>query len=109
MLSQGKIKLQGVRQSGQFFWRTDRDTLFPPGFAGYQRAGRLADRKLIGDKCNQMLVGFAIDRRGLDSELQSFAVQSRPFILAGLGLDMEVQRQNSMLPMVPVQPIKLAS
>lgn len=69
MLSQGKIKLQGVRQSRQFFWRIYGDTFFPPGLTRHQRTGRLADPKLVGDKCNQMLVGFAVDRRGLDSEL----------------------------------------
>jgi hypothetical protein len=36
-------------------------------------------------------------------------MQPRPFILAGLGLNMEIQRQNSMFPVIPVQPIRLAS
>lgn len=56
-----------------------------------------------------MLVGFAVDRRSLDPELQSFAMQPRPFVLTGFGLNMEVQGQNPMFPMVPAQPIKLAS
>jgi len=81
--------VQGIRQFRQPFRRTDSDAFFPAGFAGNEFAGRFTDRKLVGDKGQQMLVGFAVDRRGLDSELQPFAVQSRPFILAGLGLDME--------------------
>jgi hypothetical protein len=36
-------------------------------------------------------------------------VQPRPFILAGLGLYMEIQGQNPMFPVIPVQPIKLAN
>lgn len=83
--------MQGIGQGREFFWRADGDTLFPAGFARNELAGRLADRKLIGYKCNQMLIGFAVDRCGLDSQLQPFAVQSRPFILAGLGLNMEIQ------------------
>lgn len=108
-LLQGKIKLQGVWQGRQFFWRANSDAFFPAGFARYEFAGRLTDRKLIGYKRYQMLIGFAVDRRGLDSEFQPLAMQTCPFILAGLGLNMETQRQNPMFPMVPVQPIRLAN
>ncbi len=52
-----------------------------------------------------MLISLAVNRCGLDSQLQPVAMQSRPLILAGFGLNMEVQRQNAMFPMVPIQPI----
>jgi len=101
--------MQGIRQVWQLFRRIDGDTLFPSGFAGDELAGRLADPELTGYKCNQVLIGFAVDRRGLDAQLQAVAMQSRPFILAGLGLNMEIQGQNPMFPKIPAQPIKLAS
>jgi|GEM_PF-6925833 len=101
--------MQRVRQVGKLFRRIDGDTLFPAGFTGNELAGRLADSELIGYKGNQVLIGFAVDRRGLDSQLQAVAMQSRPFILAGLGLNMEIQGQNPMFPAIPTQPIKLAS
>ena len=83
--------MQGIRQGGELFWRINGDTFFPPGFARYELAGRFADAKLIGYECNQVLVGFAVDRRGFVSQLQSLAVQPRSFILAGFGLNMEIQ------------------
>ncbi len=101
--------MQGIRQLWKLFGRTDGDTLLPSGFAGNELAGRLADSELSGYKANQVLIGFAVDRRRLDPELQTVAVQANPFILAGFGLNMEVQRQNPLLPKIPAQPIKLAS
>jgi len=101
--------MQGIRQVGQLFRRVDGDTLFPSGFAGDELAGRLADSKLSGHECNQVLIGFAVDRWRLDPQLQPVAVQANPLVLAGFGLDMEVQRQNPLLPKIPAQPIKLAS
>ncbi len=105
MLLQGKIKLQEIRKIGQLPRRTDGDALIPPGFSRYQLTGRFADCKLIGYKCNQLLIGFAVDRRGPDSKLQALAMQSRPFILAGLGLHVEIQGQNMLIPTVPAQAI----
>ncbi len=97
--------MQAIGQNRQFLRQTNGDTLFPPGFSRYQGAGRLADPKLSGYKRYQMLIGFAVDRRRLDSKLQPLAMQAGPFILAGFGLNMEIQYQNPMLPMIPIQPI----
>jgi len=66
---QDNIKMHCIRQGRKLFGRTDGDTLFPPGFARNELAGRLADPKLSGYKCDQVLIGFTIDRRGLDSQL----------------------------------------
>ncbi len=88
---------------------TDRDAFFPAAFAGDQLAGRFADAELAGDKTEQMLVGFTVDRRRLNPEFQPVAMQTNPLVFAGFGLNMEVQRQNPLLPKIPVQPIKLAS
>lgn len=106
---QRNIKFQGIRQKRQFLWRANGNTLFPPGLPRNEFTGRFADRKLIGYKANQMLIGFTINRRGLNSQLQTFSVQPRPLIFAGLGLNMEIQRQDPMFPVIPVQPIKLAN
>ncbi len=75
-LLQGNIELQGIRQGRQFLWRTYGDTFFPPGFAGDEFAGRLADRKLSGYKGKQMLIGLTINRCGFDSQFQPVAMQS---------------------------------
>jgi len=66
--------MQRVRQVWKLFRRTDGNTLFPAGFTGNEFAGRLADSELIGYKGNQMLIGFAVDRCRLGSQLQAVAM-----------------------------------
>jgi hypothetical protein len=61
-------KMQRTGQFWKFFRCSDGDAFFSAGFAGNEFAGRFTDCKLVGDKSQQMLVGFAVDGRGLDPE-----------------------------------------
>ena len=76
VLLQANIKLQKIRQDWQLLWRTNGYAFFPPGFSRDELTGRFADGKLISHKGNQLLIGFAVNWRRLDSQLQTVAMHS---------------------------------
>lgn len=57
-----------------------------------------ANAKLFGKEFNQLFICLAIDRRCLDANFQTLAMQAGKFIGTGFGLQMTEQYQSVVLP-----------
>ena len=90
---------QGLRQNG--FLQADPQALVTGRLsAGYDYRG-FADAAQPGEKGGQVRVGPAVHRRGGDPDLEAVAMHTTDCILAGSGLDVDVEEQVVTLPGIP--------
>ena len=85
---------------GQLLRLFDQHTFLPAGLTAEQADLLAADRKGIGEKTDQRVVGLAVDGRCADADFQPFAMLAGKLGALGAGLQMAVEDQVLALPVV---------
>lgn len=67
----------------------------------YYRHRGLADTAQLGQKCDQVRIGLTVHRRGGNPDLEGLTMHPADFILAGAGLDVDIEEQVVTLPGIP--------
>ena len=86
------------RQIRQFFRCVQAHAFLPVEFTADQADLTFGYTERLGQKGQQMGVGFAFYRWGGEADLQTFTVQAGELIAAGLGLQVAVENQVLAVP-----------
>ena len=85
---------------GQLLRLLYQQAFLPAALAAEQADLLAADRKGVGQKAHQRVVGLAVDGRCADADLQPFAMLAGKLGALGAGLQMAVEDQILALPVV---------
>ncbi len=76
----------------QLFRLANQNAFFAPQLTAHYSDITLGYFKQFAEPLDDMVVGFAINRRGGDADFQPLAVETDNFIIGSLGLELAVEQ-----------------